>query len=261
MNTLERLTHCLEQVHHALAQEGLWHCIAFGTVLGAVRGESLIPWEYDFDLIIARDDLPAILALGDRLGPRFRLQRQQRPVAHLAINPGGVEGSFETGIVQVYFDDQRVGDLYHFCLFQDGVLRRYDPETQVYWCPRSSIPAFFVEELEEVAIGESYYPCPQYPEKYLEGIYGADWRTPYRATLHGGAPRHGFTKYGDRAEPKLRDELVWCKERGWDQTQYPHAPAWPAPIRGAGPVGPSDRTRDNSRSLWWRDLNELVTFY
>ena len=72
----------------------------------------------------------------------------------------------------------------------------------------------------------------------------------------------GATVHGDRYEPKLAAEIEWALARGWDRSRYASAPPWPPRrLGGGGPKGPTARTRDNSRSLWWRDLDELVRYF
>jgi hypothetical protein len=79
--------------------------------------------------------------------------------------------------------------------------------------------------------------------------------------MQGGAPREGTTTHGDRYEPKLAAEVAWCVELGWDRSQYAREVPWPRPVRAAGPLGPTPRTVDSSRALWWRTLAELQTMY
>jgi hypothetical protein len=148
-----------------------------------------------------------------------------------------------------------------FSLFADGVMRRWDFEHEIYWCPHSSFPAYFVEEMTEVKLRGRPYRSVRRPDKWIEGVYGADWKTPYKAVAQGGQGRAGVTVHGDRYEPKLHAEMAWCVAQGWDPARYADAHAWPRPIGGAGPKGPTARTKDNTRSLWWRDLDELRRYF
>jgi hypothetical protein len=252
---------CLEQLSSAFRQHDIWHSLAYGTLLGALREQDVIAWDYDFDLLVRPEEVARILALAPLLArDGFRLEPTRKPPNFLAMNLRGIE-SFSTAAIGVYHRERKVGDLYSFSLFSDGVMRRWDFEHEVYWCPHSSFPAWFTEELTEVTLRGKSYPSLRAPEKWIAGVYGEDWRTPYKAVAQGGQSRTGATIHGDLYEPKLAAEIAWCVERGWDPGRYSNAHAWPRPIGGAGPKGPTARTADNSRALWWRDLDELARHF
>ena len=252
---------CLERVHARFRARGIWHALIYGTLLGAVREGDLIPWDYDFDLLVRPDQVDEILELNAEFArDKIVFERTFRDGEELAINPGGL-ASFHTSALAIWFDGEKIGDLYIFSLFRDGILRRYDAASGAYWCPHSSFPHHFVEMLGTATIRGRSYPIPRDAEKLLEGIYGADWRVPYRAAMQGGELREGATTHGDRYAPKLREEIAWCESRGWDRKIYASERPWPQPIRGAGPLGPTERTEDNSRSLWWKSVGELLEFF
>ncbi|MHB8469574.1 MAG: hypothetical protein ACYDCH_07465 [Gaiellaceae bacterium] len=76
--------------------------------------------------------------------------------------------------------------------------------------------------------------------------------------LRVGSARERSTTHGDTYEPKLAAEIASSEVHGWDRGHYAGLPAWPRPVRGAGPAGPSPRTVSTSRALRWRDRAELV---
>lgn len=252
---------CLAYLVHRLSQEGIWYSLAYGTLLGALRERDIIAWDYDFDLLIRPSELPRIFALGGRLAEDgFSFRPTRHTASALALNPAGVT-EFATAAIGVFHQGFKVGDLYAFSVFADGVMRRWDFERDVYWCPHSSFPAWFVEGEAKVELRGKTYSAVRSPEKWIAGIYGEDWRVPYRAAKQGGALRDGVTVHGDRYEPKLHAEIAWCEAQGWDRSVYANAPAWPRLVGGAGPIGPTPRTERNSRSLWWRDLDELQAHF
>ena len=259
--SIDRIAQCLEYVHARFDARGVWHALMYGTLLGAVRDGSIIPWDYDFDLLVQPRDVDRILDLSastEADGVSFRPGLLRSPM--LAVNPSGIDTASSSSI-GVWLDGEKVGDLYAFTLFDDGVLRRFDLEHAVYWVPHSSFAHFFVERLATVTIGGRRYPAPQHADRLLADTYGDEWRTPYRAVQQGGAPRAGATIHGDRYEPRLHAQLAWCDDQGWDRAQYLNARRWPRAIRAAGPIGPTDRTRDSSRALWWRSRDELAALY
>ena len=258
--TTDDIALALDDLHQVLDRHGIWHCLTYGTLLGATRGADIISWDYDFDLFVkpkeigllqdALSDAPAGLTVAPAI----------LDGSALAVNVDRL-ASFWGSHLKCYKNGEPVGDLYAFTLFDDGVLRRFDVSSDAYWCPHSSFPHFFVESLSEATIRGRRYPAPQHAEHFLAGVYGDDWRTPYQAVMQGGAPRAGTTTHGDRYEPKLAAEVAWCLERGWDRSRYRGEPAWPRRIGAAGPIGPTARTADSSRALWWRSLAELQALY
>jgi hypothetical protein len=242
-----------------LRDHGIWHCLTYGTLLGAVREQDVIAWDDDFDLFIRPRDIRRLLSLEAAASHGFRFELVRLRPTQLAVNPCAVDGG--AGQIAVWRDGAKCGDLFAFTLFNDGVLRRFDLETGVYWVPHSSFPHYFVDMLDTATIRGRTYPAPRRADVFLAGVYGADWRTPYRAERLGGTGRAGVTIHGDRYEPKLRTEIAWCEAQGWDRTRYRHEPRWPRPIAAAGPIGPDSRTADSSRALWWRSLAELIEHY
>jgi hypothetical protein len=258
--TTDDIALALDDLHHVLARHQIWHALAYGTLLGATRDGDIIPWDYDFDLFIKPQDIARIEAALSDAPAGLTIAPAMLDGASLAVNTDRL-GAFWGAHFKCYKHGEAVGDLYAFTLFEDGVLRRFDFATDAYWCPHSSFPHFFVEQLSIATIRGRSYPAPQHAEMFLAGVYGADWRTPYQAVMQGGAPRAGTTTHGDRYEPKLAAEIAWCVNGGWDRSRYRGAPAWPRRIGGAGPIGPTPRTADSSRALWWRSLDELQTLY
>jgi hypothetical protein len=259
--SIDRIAGCLEYVHQRFEARGIWHCLAYGTLLGAVRDGDLIPWDYDFDLLVQPRDVDRIVALSaDTAADGIAFELGVVGSTQLAVNPDRLAAVSSSSIV-VRLGGERIGDLYAFSLFDDGVLRRFDEERGAYWVPHSSFAHFFVDRLESAALRGRRYPVPRRADRLLADTYGADWRTPYRAMQQGGAPKDGVTIHGDRYEPHLRAQIEWCETQGWDRGRYAHERRWPRPIRAAGPVGPTDRTRDSSRALWWRSRDELTALY
>jgi hypothetical protein len=230
-------------------------------LLGAVRDGDLISWDYDLDLFIKPVDIPNVMALGRRPdADGLDFVRPVKTGAELAVGAGRVP-TFDPMQVAVIAEGRRLGELFAPSLFCDGVLRMYDFATEVIWTPHLSFPHFFLEKTSTVSIGGDMYPGVGHPEQFLAGVYGADWRTPYRSAYAGGVGRQGATNRGALYEPKLAAEIAWCEAEGWDRSKYVGQPAWPRRLRGAGPLGPTDRTASTSRALWWRDLDEVGGYY
>jgi len=247
----------LDATHQTLERNGVWHCVTYGILLGAVRESAPIPWDTDFDLFVRPDDVPAIVHLGGR---ELRFEPVTMAGAELAVG-SGVVPCFDPGRLAVLWRGRKLGDLHYPITFADGVRRPYDVDQEVFWTPHRSIPDYFLQQLTGVELAGKCYPAPAEAERFLEATYGSDWHTPYRAVVHGGQGREDRTTRGEAFLPDLTDQVNWSRSRGWDDSRYADEHSWPRGIRGAGPIGPTQRTAATSRGLWWWDVDELKAQY
>jgi hypothetical protein len=254
----ETLHDALELTSGRLRAAGIWHCLAFGTLLGAVRGGDLIEWDHDLDLLVRPADLAEIVASCS--DDRLTLTPIRIAPAWLALRPDGVPEATLPGL-SLSLDGTSVGELWAPVLFSDGVLRVYDLEREVSLWPQSALPAFIFDKLGEAEIRGQRYPAPARAETLLEWLYGEDWRIPRRALIEGGDHVAGRAASGDRVEPALAAQIAWCEAQGWDRSVYAAQPAWPRRIAGAGPFGSGARAATTSGSDWWRSLDEIAASF
>jgi hypothetical protein len=251
----------LERLHDVFERYGVWHCLIYGTLLGAVRDGDIIEWDHDLDLLIRPGDIPQIVALENELAAvELRVWHGMIPGSRLALNPRRVPW-VDMGALCIMSGDWTYGDLWAPAVFSDGVLRQYDFEREVIMWPEASFAAYFIEELRPLEMHGIEYPVPAHSEELLRWQYGDDWREPYKSVRDGGAARSDRTSHGTFAEPTLRDQLEWCRRRGWDPARYAGQPAWPRPLGGAGPWEDSVRARHTSGSAWWHSLEEVANHY
>lgn len=254
----DRLAFVVDYVSRTLQRHGIWHALAFGTLLGAVRDQDIIAWDSDVDFFIRPSDVPRLLALNPMIAADgFAFTHTWIVSSVLAMNPRGATVS-SGGRLTIAFEGSGVGDLYPFSLFSDGVLRWYDFEQDAYWCPESSFPHYFVEQPGEAVIRGRRYPAPRDAEHWLSYIYSPRWREPYRP----GLPRtDDVNVWGYTYAPTLRTQIAWCEARGWNRAQYAHEPHWPRLVAAAGPDGWAPRGEDADHIRWWRSLDQIVEWY
>jgi hypothetical protein len=257
----EVLHDALELIGGRLRDAGIWHCLAFGTLLGAVRDRDLIEWDHDLDLMVRPADLAGIVSSCS--DERVSLKPIEIAGAWLALRVGGPAGVSHATLpgLSLTVDGTGVGELWAPVLFSDGVLRVYDLADEVSLWPQTALPAFVFDQLRDVEVRGRSYPAPEHAETLLEWIYGEDWLTPLRAAADGGSHTEGRAASGDRVSPALEEQIAWCEARGWDRQIYAMQPRWPRTIAGAGPFGSSDRAAASSGSDWWRSLAEVAERY
>ena len=112
--TTDRIAECLEYVHQRLDERAIWHCLAYGTLLGAVRQADLIEWDYDFDLFIQPSDRGRVVAMtSETVADGYTFEPSVLPGDHLAVNPGGLAW-FSPSAIAVRFHGAKIADLYAF---------------------------------------------------------------------------------------------------------------------------------------------------
>jgi hypothetical protein len=257
----DELREALELVSGRLRAAGIWHCLTFGTLLGAVRDGDLIEWDHDLDLMARPADLKQIVS--SCTDDRLSFTPIKVSGTWLALRRGGPAGVSHATLpgLSLTCDGVAVGELWAPVLFSDGVLRVYDLEREVSLWAQTALPAFVFEELREVELRDRSYPVPADAETLLEWIYGEDWRVPRQAVADGGERVADRGRSGDRVVPALAEQIAWCEAQGWDRSVYAAQPQWPRALVAAGPYGSSARAAATSGSDWWRSLDEIRERY
>jgi hypothetical protein len=131
----------------------------------------------------------------------------------------------------------RMGDIYVFTIFNDGIARRFDLNTGVYANCKMSIPAWYYSGDEYLSIRGRQFRSVRAPELVLEKVYGENWRTP----LKPGEFQDGRNKTsGAVVDADIEKLILYAVANGWDASDI-DGPAWPQPIHWIGWVGGSVR--------------------
>ncbi len=65
------LLDCLSEVDRVCRANNIRYCIAFGTLLGAVRHKGFIPWDDDIDVAMTREEYNKFVKVADQLNPEI----------------------------------------------------------------------------------------------------------------------------------------------------------------------------------------------
>ena len=68
----------LDVIHDFCVHHNIRYSLAYGTLLGAVRHQSFIPWDDDLDVMMLREDYERFLALWETSGPQGYLLETDR---------------------------------------------------------------------------------------------------------------------------------------------------------------------------------------
>jgi len=163
----DHLLELIDHVHAVLDRHGIRHWLDFGSLLGAVREGTLIPWDDDADIGILAADAPSVVAL-----------RQE------------IEA---TGHVLTVIDDYAVRVHYSavnrialdLTVWHERDKLLHATENPLHLWPgmhdRSSFPPELVETLGEVTLHGRRLPAPSDPHRLLEQHrYGVGYLTPTR---------------------------------------------------------------------------------
>lgn len=156
--------------HELLARHGIAHWIDYGTLLGAVRGGTLIPWDEDVDFGVLEEDVPRILALEDEVAE-----------AGYVLDSAG-----DPSVVRVRYSDlnEQHVDLIRWA-DEDGELHS-SMGTNYDWpgLRRRSFSRRFIEHPEPVELYGRAFPAPAPVHEFLvDHRYGSDYMVPTRAAI------------------------------------------------------------------------------
>ena len=168
----ERLMGLLDDIHRVFEAHHLSYWMDGGTLLGALRHGTIIPWDDDADLAIWETDEPAFLALRDRLG-----------AANVALRAHG------PGLYKLHRGDRTFPWVDLFTLYPDGDRCRYRSD---------EVPASMDYPLSGggptslMQFGRLHLRAPHNPRAILDAQYSACWPTQAVcfAMHHPGGPHH-----------------------------------------------------------------------
>lgn len=147
----------LKIMKEVLLKKDVHFALNFGTLLGAVRDHDFIPHDYDLDLSMHERYKPAFFASLPEL--------YDRGVILCGHYKGNIFNLFYEGIIcdiDIVFD-----------MVFPYSLRYYRLLEKCY-------PKFYTEKTESFEFLGDEYEVPARPERFLEYMYGKNWRIPQK---------------------------------------------------------------------------------
>jgi Tfp pilus assembly protein PilF len=156
----------LKETKNMLDRTGISFFLCAGTLLGIVRDGDLLPHDKDMDLGLPwdtdRPKLTAVMTADDRFS-----------LAQLQPGPSGIAPDKDTFLMTFVHNPTRIiVNMFFFKPDGDHFLYGFDQEP----FPVLSRPEIF--DLTRFAWQGAKWRIPSKPERYLEDMYGPEWRTP-----------------------------------------------------------------------------------
>ena len=134
-----------------------------GILLGAIRDNNLIKWDWDIEISVFSDDfLPKIdLIVNKLIDKNFEIKNVNKKKNDSKIDFIGQYPENVTG----------------YTIFSWN----YSKSKDKYWRKNLSVPSRFLNNLSTTNLFGREFKCPNYTEEYLTFAYG-DWKTPLRSS-------------------------------------------------------------------------------
>ena len=132
-----------------------------GVLLGIIRDNDFIKWDWDVEIsIFPKDLLPNIDLIADNLKTNgFEINKINRKKDDSKID----------------FIGEYPGNVTGYTIYAWN----YSKIRNVYWRREYSLPPKFLKSFSKVDFLGRQFNCPNYPEEYLKFVYG-NWREPLR---------------------------------------------------------------------------------
>lgn len=166
----EHLRELLGFASELLARHGIVHWLDYGSLLGAVREEKLIPWDSDGDFGILQRDEPKVLALAEEI----------------ATAGHQLDASMK-GVIRIRYSDVNAMPVDLFLWeARDGLLLPLE-DTDYAWpgmASRLAFPERFIAPLGEVSLHGRRFPAPSSVHEFLrDHRYGPGYAVPARPVI------------------------------------------------------------------------------
>ena len=133
-----------------------------GILLGAIRDNDLIKWDWDVEIsVFSNEFLPKIdLIVNKLINKNFEIKN---------VNKKKYESKID-------FIGEYPEDVTGYTIFSWN----YSKSEDKYWRKNLTVPSKFLNKLSSTNLFGREFKCPNYTEEYLAFAYG-DWKTPLRS--------------------------------------------------------------------------------
>ena len=134
-----------------------------GLLLGAMRNDDFIPWDWDAELSVFTDEItPKIELLINEISiSGFTINKYVKELSHLKIDFIGILPKEVTGYTIMAWNHDKI--------------------KKIFWRNKFKIPDHFLLNMKKIKLFDRYHLVQTPPEKFLEHQYG-DWKKPLQTS-------------------------------------------------------------------------------
>ena len=134
-----------------------------GILLGAIRNNNLIPWDWDVEFSVFSIDLkPKLLELKSKLQNfEFNIIKTEKELNSIKID---FYGKLAPNITSYTINGWS-----------------HDKEKKIFWRKKFKVPEYFILNMKKIKFFDRFHYAPYPPEKYLEYQYG-NWKKPLQTS-------------------------------------------------------------------------------
>ncbi len=134
-----------------------------GILLGAIRNNNLIPWDWDVEFSVFSIDLkPRLFELQSKLqNSEFNIIKTDKELNSIKIDFYGKLPSHTTSYT-----------IYGWS---------HDKKKKIFWRKKFKVPEHFILNMKKIKFFDKFHYAPHPPEKYLEYQYG-NWKKPLQTS-------------------------------------------------------------------------------
>ena len=134
-----------------------------GILLGAIRNNNLIPWDWDVEFSVLSIDLkPRLFELQSKLqNSEFNIIKTDKDLNSIKID----------------FYGKLPSDITSYTIYGWS----HDKEKKIFWRKKFKVPEHFILNMKKIKFFDRLHYAPYPPEKYLEYQYG-NWKKPLQTS-------------------------------------------------------------------------------
>lgn len=134
-----------------------------GILLGAIRHNGFIPWDWDVELSVFSDDV---------------VKKMDNLIFEIKQN-GFIIEKFHKDLTKLKIDF--IGKLPKETTSYTIQGWKHDKRNKVYWRNKFKVPDYLFAKMKKIKLFEKYHWAPYPPENYLEHQYG-NWKKPMQSS-------------------------------------------------------------------------------